>query len=117
MDCFSAREIGTTHAPYRLCTQQQKPPHGGFCMPVEEQHFIHNMSAPPRSKIAIGSHRKDREIVSVQLDRLPDEQENWDRVLALQYGYNSPDAFIQAADQHLHTLSPPAVAVKSKGAK
>jgi len=83
----------------------------------EPAQLIHNMSAPPVSKISIGSHRQGKTIIEIRATCFPTEQPQWDQTLALQLGYNSPRDLIAAANQALLRLNPPPVAVTTKGAK
>ena len=86
-------------------------------MSTEKTPLIHNMSAPPVSKISIGGHRKDREIVEIKACGFPENSEKWERSLANHLGYTSPCALIEDANALLLSLFPPPISVTTKGAK
>lgn len=86
-------------------------------MTEEITPLIHNMSAPPVSKISIGGHRKGREIVEIKASGFPKDCANWQRKLAEYLGYTSPSKLIEDAEALMTSLALPPVSVIIKGAK
>ena len=59
------------------------------------ESLLHNMSAPPRSKVIVAPNRKTPKQLRFRLDGHPEKGSNYEKRLAKKFGFRSVDDLLQ----------------------